>query len=356
MAAKPWTITTPSTSVATDCRALGFSSAKPSLITSREWPKDESGRWVLRCVGKGWVPSQAGVDALNDAIMSSYRDAWPTWSLVSEDVKARWWDFFKDRCTWNPARTDTMKKNWKHRGSKQLSSLLRHARAANKKPDWCGEAAWNDLQTYWSSDKYKLISEQNSKNRGSAEGGALHTTGRVSHLDVIEQMSKEKQRPVEVDEAFLVTRQRKDGGWVDSRSMETYEIAESEDGSTNGTSDINSSKKLAIWQETVGGKSKGKVYGTADLSSNFTREGATMFYTTQECCDDELSTHDVRLQKELEELRHAQEAERLAHEEERRAQEEKIAEMEKSMELKRPHLHSDESAHGFQGSKRRSSL
>ncbi|VFQ83532.1 unnamed protein product [Cuscuta campestris] len=123
--------------------------------------------------------------------------------------------------------------------------------------------------------------------------------------------------------------------------METYntyqkkikEIAESEDGSTNGTSDINSSKKLAIWQEIVGGKRKGKLYGTADLSSNFTREGATVFYTSQECCDDELSTHDVRLQKELEELRHAQEAERLAHEEERRAQEEKIAEMEKSMEL-----------------------
>ncbi|VFQ84403.1 unnamed protein product [Cuscuta campestris] len=123
--------------------------------------------------------------------------------------------------------------------------------------------------------------------------------------------------------------------------METYntyqkklkEIAESEDGSTNGTSDIKSRKKLAIWQETVGGKSKGKVYGTAELSSNFTREGATIFYTTQECCDDELITHDVRLQKELEELRHAQEAERLAHEEERRAQEEKIAEMEKSMEL-----------------------
>ncbi|VFQ77397.1 unnamed protein product [Cuscuta campestris] len=50
-------------------------------------------------------------------------------------------------------------------------------------------------------------------------------------------------------------------------------------------------------------------------------------------CDDELNTHDVRLQKELKELRHAQEAEHLAHEEEHRAQKEKIEHMEKSMEL-----------------------
>ncbi|VFQ74749.1 unnamed protein product [Cuscuta campestris] len=42
--------------------------------------------------------------------MSSYRDAWPSWTLVPEDVKARWWDFLKERCTWNPIRADTMKK------------------------------------------------------------------------------------------------------------------------------------------------------------------------------------------------------------------------------------------------------
>ncbi|VFQ73152.1 unnamed protein product [Cuscuta campestris] len=80
-------------------------------IPQEEWPKDEYGRWVLHCVGNGWVPSQPGLDALNDAIMSSYRDAWPTWTLVPGDVKARWWDFFKDRCTWNPTHTDTMKKS-----------------------------------------------------------------------------------------------------------------------------------------------------------------------------------------------------------------------------------------------------
>ncbi|VFR00456.1 unnamed protein product [Cuscuta campestris] len=64
-----------------------------------------------------------------------------------------------------------------------------------------------------------------------------------------------------------------------------------------------------------------------DLSSNFTRGGATMFYSSEECCDDELNTHDVQLEKELEELRHAHESEHVAHEEERHAQEEKIAHM-----------------------------
>lgn len=73
---------------------------------------------------------------------------------------------------------------------------------------------------------------------------------------------------MQVDEVFLITCQHKDGSWVDSRSTETYkikEIAETEDGSISGTRNINNSKKLAVWQETVGGKCKGKVYGTAQL-------------------------------------------------------------------------------------------
>ena len=62
--------------------------------------------------------------------------------------------------------------------------MLSKARKANSKPYWIGEGAWDGLQAYWNGVGFKQISSQNKVNRASARGGAVHTTGRKSHLDV----------------------------------------------------------------------------------------------------------------------------------------------------------------------------
>ena len=58
------------------------------------------------------------------------------------------------------------------------------ARAKSVRPIWIGEQAWAELLNYWDSQQFKDKSTQNKANRGSARGGALHSTGQKSHLDI----------------------------------------------------------------------------------------------------------------------------------------------------------------------------
>jgi len=62
--------------------------------------------------------------------------------------------------------------------------MLSKARVKGSRPTWIGEEAWGELLNYWDSQKFKDKSSQNKINRSSVRGGALHSSGRKSHLDI----------------------------------------------------------------------------------------------------------------------------------------------------------------------------
>jgi len=59
---------------------------------------------------------------------------------------------------------------------------LTKARARGSRPTWIGEEAWAELLRYWDAQKFK--EQQNKINRNTGRGGALHSIGRKSHLDI----------------------------------------------------------------------------------------------------------------------------------------------------------------------------
>jgi len=47
-----------------------------------------------------------------------------------------------------------------------------------------GEEAWGVLLSYWGSQEFKQKLSQNKINQSSPRGGALHSSGRKSYLDI----------------------------------------------------------------------------------------------------------------------------------------------------------------------------
>ena len=120
---------------------------------------------------------------------------------------------------------------------------------------------------------------------------------------------------------------KKAASQIDTLTPEESQVAEREIKSTS-------------WLEMVG-KNRGRVYGTGDMSSHFTRGTVpTSFYSTQmgPSASDGLSSSDSRLHQAIEELRRdAEERERL-HEAElqrerqaREAQELQLREVQRNM-------------------------
>jgi len=46
------------------------------------------------------------------------------------------------------------------------------------------EEAWGGVLSYWDTQKFKEKLSQNKINRSSGRGGALHSFGRKSHLEI----------------------------------------------------------------------------------------------------------------------------------------------------------------------------
>lgn len=86
---------------------------------------------------------------------------------------------------WDPHDHEAIFRVFNQRGAKRLSDILSKAKKKGTKPKWMGDGAWIGLQDKWNTDKtYLDLSAQNKTNRASNKGGAVHTTGRRSHLDV----------------------------------------------------------------------------------------------------------------------------------------------------------------------------
>ncbi|XP_027186919.1 uncharacterized protein [Cicer arietinum] len=155
--------------------------------------------------------------------------------------------------------------------------MLTKVRKKGTRPSWIGEEAWTGLQAYWEGTSFKNISNQNKTNRASTRGGAVHTSGRKAHIDVAIELSNNLQRDLLPDELFLTTHKRKNGAWVDSRAESTYgtfkkklEEVQTQIGETSEESgkEVDGGTILKLWTESAGGRTRGRVYGTGDLSIN----------------------------------------------------------------------------------------
>ncbi|XP_024638965.1 uncharacterized protein [Medicago truncatula] len=182
--------------------------------------------------------------------------------------------------------------------------MLTKARKKGR-PKWISVDAWTGLETYWKTNpNFLKSSNQNKANRASTKGGAVHTSGRKAHIDVALELSNNLQRDLDPDELFLYTHKRKTGEWVDSRSKATYESfkkkvstvqAQIDETTGDGVQEVDGGTKLRLWTESAGGRTRGRVYGTADLSVNL-RRGCTSF--TQKSRDHHGSMYEMSLEAE----------------------------------------------------------
>ncbi|XP_027915106.1 uncharacterized protein LOC114174465 [Vigna unguiculata] len=150
--------------------------------------------------------------------------------------------------------------------------MFREARNAGQRPYWLGDDVWNNLLAYWNSPTYynKCVTAQ--RNRGSEKGGSLHTTGSMTTHEHAIRMAKELGRAAHIDEVFQQTHMCKGTDqFVDERSRRTY--VRSEQGScAGGSQDIiddltaDDTIRTKCWVEVVGGKNKGRIYGTGQLA------------------------------------------------------------------------------------------
>ncbi|RAL44753.1 hypothetical protein DM860_003512 [Cuscuta australis] len=191
------------------------------------------------------------------------------------------------------------------------------------------------LVAYWSTDEYVKKSAQAKANQASDKGGALHTSGPIPHIEVVENLALDLNRTIDPDEMVYVTRQRKDGSWVDDRSKETYtayqeKIKEiSSQSSTYETQSIEVDKltKLQTWSEVVGGKKHGHAFGTTGFSSTFSRGASTSFYTSQDASYGSCNLSAEQLQKEMDDMREKQAEHSQLQEEKIKKQEEDLTTM-----------------------------
>nr|KYP47734.1 hypothetical protein KK1_030616 [Cajanus cajan] len=233
-------------------------------------------------MANGWIPNTHPIAAIGHAIKSQFRGPYHCYDVVPEDVQVKWWTEFTARITWAPHHEWEIRKVYAKKVKKRLRDMLTKARCKGVRPHWIGEQAWDDLLKYWDSNKFKEKSTRNKNNRASTRGGALHTTGRKSHLEVALGLERKYGRPLDPDELFVATHTKKTGSWVDDRARDTYEKyherlrviqLEGAEGS-NSQLPVNGVKKIQCWKEAAGGKSRGRCYGTGDLASNI-RQGVS---------------------------------------------------------------------------------
>ncbi|WMV54577.1 hypothetical protein MTR67_047962 [Solanum verrucosum] len=117
---------------------------------------------------------------------------------------------------------------------------------------------------YWNTDKFKAISDQAKKARGSLKGGSLHTESAKTIGTIAREMEKELGRTPIEPEVFKNTHVRKKENeadldvWLEERAERTSYVAKNLDSSVQLTPELSTQ----IWKEkVVGGTHKGRCYG-----------------------------------------------------------------------------------------------
>ncbi|XP_058763998.1 uncharacterized protein LOC131637430 [Vicia villosa] len=236
--------------------------------------RDDDGKIILRICDKALVPGKEVAGAISYAIHDAFYGSYYNWTEVPGDIRNKWFGIFAKKVSWDPRDDAFVRKAFESKGSVLLNGIIRRVRLKGKRPEWIGQKAWDGLETYWKSDAFKKLSAQNKTNRSSARGGAVHYSGRKAHVDVALELSQELKRDVRPDELFLKTHKRKNGDWVDKRAESTYNAFKEKAG--DGVETLDGGTVNEIWTDCAGGRSRGRVYGTADLAINL-KKGSTNF-------------------------------------------------------------------------------
>ncbi|KAH0700764.1 hypothetical protein KY290_010262 [Solanum tuberosum] len=161
-------------------------------------------------------------------------------------------------------------------------------RMANKPKD-VSEFDFKDLLKYWDSEKFKEMSERNTKNRKKWMNP--HTAGKTSFAVIRNNLEKEKESPDELSakELFVATRSRKPGRvYKDSNEDTISKIAEMEKMQSRQNEDDNQS--FDAFTTVMGHEHPGclRLYGRGVTKSTLKRKALSEPY---------LSANDERMEK-----------------------------------------------------------
>ncbi|WMV37879.1 hypothetical protein MTR67_031264 [Solanum verrucosum] len=149
--------------------------AMPALAPGQ---KDRLGRVMIELDGSSWHPAKDAARALKDCVRRLYTHAYHFWSEILNSIR---------------------------------------------------QAIFNEFKN---TEKFKAISEQAKKSRGSFKGGSLHTRGAKTVGTITREMEKELGRTPIEPEVFKKTRVKKKENesdpdvWVEERAERTFQIKE----------------------------------------------------------------------------------------------------------------------------------
>ncbi|WMV54203.1 hypothetical protein MTR67_047588 [Solanum verrucosum] len=128
--------------------------------------------------------------------------------------------------------------------SARLSSWLKKVRDSGEHPGWMLPHIFDELGQYWNTDKFKAISDQAKKSRGSLKGGSLHTGGAKTVGAIAREMRFSRKKENEYDPDV----------WVEERAERTFNdfhqyVAKNLDSSVQLTPELSTQ----IWKEKVSG-------------------------------------------------------------------------------------------------------
>ncbi|WJX72913.1 hypothetical protein P8452_56748 [Trifolium repens] len=244
--------------------------------------KDTCGKVIIRPMGNGFTPAVVAAVAIRRVIEKTFPNNITCYSEVKDEARKVWFERFKKIVAWEPHHEHVIKANFHRNCGKRLTDIFTKLRKKDKKPDWMNGEGWKYLNDRWKEDDFKIRSERMKINRASSKGGALHTTGRKAHHDIALDMNAMLGRPVHPDELFVATHKKRNGEWVDRRSEKTHndyqvrmtQATQTDDGATSVTQEVDGSKRIEIWKDVSGGKSRGGCYGVGHLAPNL-RHGVT---------------------------------------------------------------------------------
>nr|XP_016449706.1 PREDICTED: uncharacterized protein LOC107774628 isoform X1 [Nicotiana tabacum]XP_016449707.1 PREDICTED: uncharacterized protein LOC107774628 isoform X1 [Nicotiana tabacum] len=170
------------------------------------------------------LSSKLGVIARNGILAPlNHKD----WRLVPKLYKNRIWAHIKE----NTDATEDMRrmlmisvgskwKEWKHEAKMiGYEPYNNDIERLSKCPDRIEEDQWNALVHYWSSNEAKEKSERNKKSRRKLS--MPHTSGRKSHSQIIDNMTKKNGVKPSRIEVFKETRTRKNKQPINEIANET---------------------------------------------------------------------------------------------------------------------------------------
>ncbi|WMV41525.1 hypothetical protein MTR67_034910 [Solanum verrucosum] len=163
-------------------------------------------------------------------------------------------------CTWESRYNLVSATTFERRASTRLSSWLKKVWDSDQRPGWMLPHVFDDLRAYWNTEKFKAISEQAKKARGSLKSGSLHTEGAKTVGTIPREMEKELGLTLIEPEVFKKTHVKKKeyesdlDVWVEERAEQVFYVAENLDSSVEMTPELSTQ----IWTEkVVGGTYKG---------------------------------------------------------------------------------------------------